>query len=65
MKDNELYKTKRVIYIKSSKHNSVKSQKYYPIYMDYTSTDGILDINEKLIPLAKLRENGIEWERVK
>lgn len=65
MESNGLYKTKRVICINASENKDVLEGEYYPVYMDYTSTDGILDENEEFIPLAKLYLHNVKWERVK
>jgi hypothetical protein len=61
MSKEELYKTKRMIYIYDSKDQAITVGQKYPVYMNDASTLGIIDDKEAFIPLAFLICWGVDW----
>lgn len=59
MKD-ELYKTKRVVYVTKSVDNRIPTGEY-DVYMNYASTLGIVQ-GELFMPLAMACMFGVDWE---
>lgn len=64
MSREELYETKRRVYISSSKDDFIDANEEYTVYMNPASTIGIIDNKGAFIPLLMLVCWGVDWEYV-